>query len=103
MKRKLIIGLASLSLIACAGMQNSPQTSLNRQLVRAAEAGHTQEVIALLKAGADIESHDAEGFTPYLAASSKGHLETMRLLKGLGAKTMVDEKYLDSRFVAKVQ
>ena len=103
MKRKIIMGLASLALFACSSMQSSPNASLNRKLIRAAEEGRTEEVIALLKAGADIEAHDDEGFTPYLAASSKGHLGTMRLLRGLGAKTMVDEKYLDSRFVAKIQ
>src|SRR3989338_9546883 len=58
MKRKIIMGLASLALFACSSMQSSPNASLNRKLIRAAEEGRTEEVIALLKAGADIEAHD---------------------------------------------
>jgi len=100
MLRQLIAGIATFAFFACASVDNHQQ-SLNRQLVLAAEKGRTQEVIELLRAGADIEGCDAEGFTPYLAASSNGQFETMRLLKGLGAKTMVDDKFQDSRFVVK--
>jgi hypothetical protein len=103
MLRKLAIGLVGASLMACAGMPGNSKSSLNHKLVRAAEQGRTQEVIALLKAGADLEARDAEGFTPYLAASSNGHLETMNLLKGLGAKIMVDDKFLDAGYLAQTR
>lgn len=99
MVRNLLLGFSISSLIACAGMSSSPD-AMNRRLIKAAEEGRTDEVISMIKAGANIEAHDAEGFTPYLAAASKGRFETMKLLKGLGAKTMVDEKFIDGRFVA---
>jgi ankyrin repeat protein len=101
MIRKLALGFASLSLIACAA--TGSKSSLNSKLVLAAEQGRTQEVIALLKAGADLEARDAEGFTPYLAASSNGHLETMSLLKDLGARTMVDDRFMDAHFLAQTR
>ena len=99
--RNIIAGCMTVLLISCASTGGI--TSLNKRLVRAAEGGNTGEVVALLKAGADIEARDSEGFTPYLAAASHGHFETMKLLRGLGAKTMVDEKFEDGRFVVKAR
>ncbi len=102
MKRKLLLGFASLTLAACAGGFAPSQKTLNERLVQAAQTGQNQEVMALIKAGADLEGHDAEGFTPYLAAASTGQLSTMKLLKGMGAKTTVDEKFEDTRFIAQL-
>lgn len=96
-KAKRIQGMTGLVLIAmslltigCAGTR-SPQNDMDMRLIRAAEAGQTEEVKRLIRAGADINATDPDGWTPYLAASSMGRLEAMRILKALGARTWVDE------------
>ena len=92
----LKIGLAFLafSLIACA--PSRPATnSRNIALIRASEKGQTQEVYRLLQAGADVNSHDENGWTPYLAASSMGQLSTMRVLISFGAKTIPNDLVTD--------
>jgi ankyrin repeat protein len=82
--------LASVFLMACAG--NGPQKpTRDIALIRAAERGQTKEMFRLIKAGADINAQDAEGWTPYLAASSMGQLDAMRMLRSFGAKTEAPE------------
>ena len=41
----------------------------------------------LLRAGADINAVDMEGWTPYLAASVEGNWQVMKILKENGCKT----------------
>lgn len=89
--RAWALACSGLLLAACAGGKPVTQRELDLALVRAAEAGDIVEVKRLLRAGADIDAADPEGWTPYLAASSNGRLETMRLLKALGARTHVIE------------
>ena len=72
-------------------------SNLDLRLIRAAEAGRTQEVRNLISAGADINATDSHGWTPYLAASSNGQLDAMKILKALGAKTTT---YLEERALA---
>lgn len=82
--------LASLLLTACASSRSgAPDRDV--QLIRAAERNQTKEMFRLIKAGADINAQDSEGWTPYLAASSMGHFEAMRMLRALGAKTEAPE------------
>jgi ankyrin repeat protein len=83
---RLGLALAVTSLIACA--PSRPGNSRNLALIRAAEKGQTKEVYRLIEAGADVNGRDAEGWTPYLAASSMGQLNTMRILVAFGAKTV---------------
>jgi ankyrin repeat protein len=82
--------LLAMSLIACS----STRTQGNRDLalIRAAEKGETKEVYRLIEAGADVNARDPEGWTPYLAASSMGHLDAMRVLRAFGAKTIAPER-----------
>jgi ankyrin repeat protein len=92
MKGKILIlgySVLALSLIACA----PTRTKSNRDiaLIRAAEKGQTKEVYQLIQDGADVNAHDPEGWTPYLAASSMGHLDAMRVLRAFGAKTSAPE------------
>ncbi len=84
------LSLASLaiSLIGCAG--SSPQ-SKDLLLIRAAEAGETQEMVNLIRQGADINAIDSEGWTPYLAASTNGRLKAMKFLRAMGARTEAPE------------
>jgi ankyrin repeat protein len=82
--------LASMFLLACsASAPHAPSRDI--ALIRAAERGQTKEMFKLIKAGADINAQDAEGWTPYLAASSMGQLEAMRMLRAFGAKTAAPE------------
>ncbi|HKP94234.1 MAG TPA: ankyrin repeat domain-containing protein [Fibrobacteria bacterium] len=92
MKGKLAIlgySLLALSLIACAPTRSKGSRDL--ALIRAAEKGQTKEVYRLIEAGADVNAQDSEGWTPYLAASSMGHLDAMRVLRAFGAKTAAPE------------
>jgi ankyrin repeat protein len=84
MKIASLLCLLGSLLSACAML---PQSAKDRMLVRAAEHGQVSEMQELIKSGADINGHDAEGWTPYLAASTKGQFAAMRLLRGLGART----------------
>ncbi len=81
--------LLALSLIACAPTRSKGSRDL--ALIRAAEKGETKEVYRLIEAGADVNARDPEGWTPYLAASSMGHLDAMRILRAFGAKTDAPE------------
>ncbi|MDB5048148.1 MAG: hypothetical protein JWO30_1219 [Fibrobacteres bacterium] len=81
--------LLALSLIACAPTRS--KGSRDMALIRAAEKGQTKEVYRLIESGADVNARDPEGWTPYLAASTMGHLDAMRVLRAFGAKTEAPE------------
>lgn len=87
--RHLSFGLSLLACLLIVGCAASPARQRNQdiQLIRAAERGQTKEMFRLIQAGADINAQDAEGWTPYLAASSMGHFEAMRMLRAFGART----------------
>jgi hypothetical protein len=91
----LTLGIAiliCLMAIGCSGTHGMPnQHDMDMRLIRAAEAGRVEEMKVLLRRGANINATDSEGWTPYLAASTMGRLDAMRILKALGAKILVDE------------
>ena len=98
-----LVVLFSLLTMACAST-SAGSSSRDLQLIRAAERGQTKEMFRLIKAGADINAQDAEGWTPYLAASSMGHFEAMRMLRAFGARTEAPEmepEPLTHRYIAK--
>ena len=78
-----------MNIIACS------TTNKNMQLVNAAEKGNTSRVEKLLLAGADINTTNKSGFTPYMAASTNGHLETMQILENAGAKKIAPDPELN--------
>ena len=98
--RALACGLTLLSLCACSGTR--PYTNPDLALIRAAERGQTDQIYRLLEEGANVNARDKEGWTPYLAASSMGHLEAMRVLRAFGAKTeaIVEEENVAHRSLA---
>jgi ankyrin repeat protein len=77
--------LSAWSLSACSSVRPSPNPDL--ALIKAAERGQTEQIYRLLEAGANVNARDKDGWTPYLAASSMGQLEAMRVLRAFGAKT----------------
>lgn len=87
---------ASLTLTACSSTRSL--SSKNSELIRAAEKGETKEVYRLLAAGADVNARNAEGWTPYMAASSMGQLDAMRVLVAFGAKTIPSDLREDNTY-----
>jgi ankyrin repeat protein len=80
----LILGM-SLVFGGCAGSRNQGKKDLD--LIQASREGKIPQVVSLIRAGADINATDPEGWTPYLAASAEGNWQVMKLLQQMGAKT----------------
>lgn len=76
---------AALLWIACAPAPDRGR--MNLELIEASRRGDADRVDRLLQAGADVNAVDAEGWTPYLAASAEGNFKVMRMLKDKGCKT----------------
>jgi ankyrin repeat protein len=96
----LAMGLAAWGLSACSSVR--PAGNPDLALIRAAERGQTDQIFRLLEAGANVNARDKDGWTPYLAASSMGHLEAMRVLRAFGARTeaIVETENVAHRFLA---
>lgn len=75
--------LSFLILFGCA----SSKSSINKQLIYAAEVGDTKTVLRLIAEGADPDYQDETGWNAYLEASTNGHLETMKVLLAFKFKT----------------
>ena len=60
---------------------------LSQDLIEASRRGDAPMVDRLIRAGADINAADAEGWTPYLAAAVEGNWKVMKLLQEKGCKT----------------
>lgn len=79
------ICLLASALTGCSAAK--PHGDPDLALIKAAERGQTDQIYRLLQAGANVNAKDKDGWTPYLAASSMGQLEAMRVLRAFGART----------------
>ena len=84
LRKGMVSAMAAALFMACAVAKPHPTSEA---LIQASRKGDTGKVLELIKEGADINAQDAEGWTPYLAASAAGKWEIMRILQGMGAKT----------------
>jgi ankyrin repeat protein len=81
-------GMAFALALFCTGCASGPDRSrLGQDLIIASRRGDVKRVGRLLRAGADINAVDLEGWTPYLAASVEGNWQVMKLLQENGCKT----------------
>ena len=78
------LGFALMSL-GCASATNHGR--IDQELIQASRTGDEARVSTLISKGADINAVDAEGWTPYLAASAEGNWRVMKLLQSKGCKT----------------
>lgn len=74
-------------------------TNANRQLLQAAAGNDTADIRKALAAGADIETRDADGKTPLMAATYSNHVAAARLLIEQGANVNAQDKILNSPFL----
>jgi len=82
----LVLCVAAMALTACSASR-PPHTNADMALIKAAERGQTDQIYRLLQNGANVNAKDKDGWTPYLAASTMGQLDAMRVLRAFGAKT----------------
>lgn len=75
------------------------QTSAGLALVEAAARGDLTQVQALVAGGAPIESRDARGRTPVLAATAGNHVAVARWLIARGADVNAQDHQQDSAFL----
>jgi len=80
--RALALGLA---LMGCSPSMTKDR--LSQELITASRRGDAAKVDNLIRAGADINAVDAEGWTPYLAAAVEGNWKVMKILQAKGCKT----------------
>jgi len=80
--------ISSMLLAACAGTGgHGSNPKKNLELIKASRQGNANLVAQLLESGADMNAVDADGWTPYLAASVEGNWAVMKILQTRGAKT----------------
>ncbi len=78
----LVLGL---NLTGCSSTH--PKSARDLALIEASRKGNVKKVQSLIRKGADVNATDKEGWTPYLAASSAGNWDVMRVLQDHHCKT----------------
>jgi len=69
---------------------------INEQMLEASTKGYVNEVMKLLKNGADVDTRNQENFTPLICASRYGRTETAELLIDKGADIEAETIYEDT-------
>jgi uncharacterized protein len=82
-----------------AGNPTLEQQTMNDHLIQAAERGDTATVLQLLAAGAEINSRDAAGRTPVMAATHGNQVETVQALIVAGADINLQDNRQDNPFL----
>ncbi len=106
MSRYCIIFVIAL-LAACQNVPNSsqdlePQSSekkvevMDQQLIASAENGNTDDVLALLQDGADIDATDEHGRTAVMAATYNNEVDTVKALIQKGADINIRDNNSDN-------
>ncbi|HZP94651.1 MAG TPA: ankyrin repeat domain-containing protein [Burkholderiales bacterium] len=72
--------LLSLVLGACIAWTVNAAPSDTEKLLKAAEAGDTARIEALLAAGVDVDGRDKRGFTPLMYAAANDRVPAIELL-----------------------
>lgn len=81
-------GMAFAFAFWCVGCAAGPdRVMLSQELIKASRQGDAKRVSRLIRAGADLNAVDMEGWTPYLAASVEGNWQVMKILQESGCKT----------------
>lgn len=80
-----ILAVSATLFCACAG--SGSMSARDRELIHAADNGDVDRMVVLIKKGANINAQNSAGWTPYLAASTKGHFAAMKVLREKGCKT----------------
>jgi ankyrin repeat protein len=90
MGRETMVKVGIAFVLGLAWMGCSPSGTkdrLSQDLIKASRRGDATSVDHLIRAGADINAVDAEGWTPYLAAAVEGNWKVMKMLQERGCKT----------------
>ena len=87
--KKVLVSIFSLAMVLSWNHPAAGQggSSLNDQLIQAAEKGDTAAVQQLLDKGANIEAQSDYGRTALMYAATNGYPEVVKLLLEKGAKT----------------
>jgi len=93
LRRALMVAL----LVAARGVL--AQAPAGAALVEAAGRGDLAQVRRLVEGGASVETRDARGRTPVLAATDGNHLEVVRYLIARGADVNAQDAQKDSAFL----
>lgn len=96
---KLKLGLGLLVLVGALSLAQTSRTSMNQQLIAAAEKGDTATVLRLLKEGAKLNARDARGRTAVMAATQANKVATVKALVEAGADINIRDNRLDNPFL----
>lgn len=106
MKVRLLFLAVIVSLLAACTVENqsekggdhSMRENLNgeAQMIEFASKGETEQVLQVIKAGANLNAQDAKGRTAVLAATYANEIETVRALIEAGANIDLQDDRLDN-------
>lgn len=98
--KRLMITLSTLlTLLIAFSRMGYSITQSEKQLLCAAQQGHSRQVAQLLQQGVSIEVRNQYGQTPLLLATRYHHLTTARLLIEAGADVNAKDKIKDSPYL----